>query len=296
MAFEPLKPATHQPPLKVADDTWLIQQMQEAAIGPLWVYLHSLVIKGPEPIIVDTGTPANREQWMKDVFSLVDPGDVRWIFLSHDDVDHAGNLAQVMEACPNATLITTWFFTERHTCDFNFPLERCRWINDGESWKAGDRTLTALVPPLFDSPTTRGLYDDRTGVYWAVDSWATPLPGPMDDISQLDPQAWQGGVEMFNRMNSPWFKLLDIEKYERHVDRVQSLDIEVMAACHTPVIKRAQVDNAFNMIRAIPHGDPPPQPVQADLDELMHCIATGTQYVWEPPAPAGNGAQPVATG
>jgi len=79
MAFETPEARDSHAPLKIADDTWLIQQMQEAAIGPLWVYLHSLVIKGREPIIVDTGTPANREQWLKDVFSIVDPGDVRWI-------------------------------------------------------------------------------------------------------------------------------------------------------------------------------------------------------------------------
>ena len=285
MPFEPLKPAVHRPPLKVADDTWLIQQMQEACIGPLWVYLHSLVIKGPEPIIVDTGTPANREQWFKDVFSLVDPGDVRWIFLSHDDVDHAGNLAPLMAACPNATLISTWFFTERHTCDFNFPLERCRWVNDGQSWRAGDRTLTAITPPLFDSPVTRGLYDDRTGVYWAVDTFATPLPGPMDDISELPAEQWQQGVAMFNCLNSPWFKLLDQDKFERHVDRVQTLDIEVMAACHTPMIRKPQIGAAFEMIRKIPTLEPPPQPQQTDLEALVHAIATGQQYVWEPPAP-----------
>ncbi|MEX1253510.1 MAG: MBL fold metallo-hydrolase, partial [Dehalococcoidia bacterium] len=172
MPYEPLAPEIHRPPLKVGDDTWLIQQIQVAAIGPLFVYLNSLVIKGPESIIVDTGTPANREQWMKDVFSIVDPGDVRWVFLSHDDIDHAGNLAEVMEACPNATLIATWFFTERHACAMNLPFERMRWVNDGDSWRAGDRTLTAITPPLFDSPITRGLYDDRTGVYWAVDSFA----------------------------------------------------------------------------------------------------------------------------
>ncbi len=287
MAFEPIKPETHHPPLKIADDTWLIQQIQEAIIGPLWVYLNSLVIKGPESIIVDTGTPANREQWFKDVFSIVDPGDVRWIFLSHDDVDHAGNLAEVMEACPNATLISTWFLIERHTSAFDFPLERCRWVNDGDSWRAGDRTLSAITPPLFDSPITRGLYDDRTGVYWGVDSWATPLPGPMDDISQLDATAWKDGVEMFNRLNSPWFKLLDQDKFERHVDTVQRLDIEVLAACHSPVIRRPQIDQAFSLIRDIPKGEPPPQPTQVDLEALMHAIATGSEYMWEPPAPNG---------
>jgi flavorubredoxin len=285
MAFDPIAPKVHHPPLKVADDTWLIQQMQEAVIGPLWVYLNSLVIKGPEPIIVDTGTPANREQWMKDVFSIVDPGDVRWIFLSHDDVDHAGNLAEILEACPNAKLISTWFMIERHTSVFDFPLDRCRWVNDGESWSAGDRTMTALTPPLFDSPVTRGLYDSRTGVYWAVDSFATPLPAPMDDIAQCDPAAWKDGLEFFNRLNSPWFKMLDQHKYEQHVDRVQRLEIDTIAACHSPVIKRPQLTAAFDMIRKIPQGEAPPQPGQPDLDALMHAIARGEQYVWQPPAP-----------
>ncbi len=285
MAFEPLRPDVHHPPLKVADDTWLIQQVQEAAIGPLYVYLNSLVIKGAEPVIVDTGTPANREQWMKDVFSLVDPGDVRWIFLSHDDVDHSGNLPQIMEACPNATLVVTWFLTERHACDFRFPVERTRWVNDGDSWHAGDRTLTAITPPLFDSPVTRGLYDGRTGVYWAVDTFATPLPHAMNDISEMDPAGWKGGLEMFNCMNSPWFKLLDPDKFERHVDRVQNLEIELIAACHTPVIRRPEMGQAFDTIRRLTALEPPPEPKQVDLEALMHALANGHRYIWEPPAP-----------
>ena len=282
MAFEPIAPTVHYPPLEIADDTWLIQQMQRAAIGPLWVYLHSLVITGTEPIIVDAGTPANRRQWLQDVFSLVDPGDVRWIFLSHDDIDHIGNLPPLLEACPNATLVTTWFLTERHTCAFNFPMGRCRWVNDGESWEAGDRTLTAILPPLFASPVTRGLYDHRTGVYWAVDAFATPLPGPMNDISALDPVAWQGGLMMFNCWNSPWYKLLDPAKFEQHVDRVQSLDLEVIASCHSPVIRRSQIDQAFSMIRQVPQAAVPDQPCQTDLEALKFALALGQEYAWQP--------------
>src|SRR5581483_1235038 len=165
------------------------------------------------------------------------------------------------------------------------PLERCRWINDGQSWKAGDRTLTAITPPLFDSPVTRGLYDDRTGVYWAVDTFATPLPAPMNDIAEADPMMWRGGMEMFNCWNSPWFELLDKEKYEQHVDRVQNLNIDAIAACHTPVIRGSNIDSAFQMIRAIPSATPPDQPGQVDLDALMHAIATGQEYAWEPGPP-----------
>jgi len=51
-----------------------------------------MVITGREPVIVDTGTSSNGTQWLDDVFGIVDPADVRWIVLSHDDADHAGNL------------------------------------------------------------------------------------------------------------------------------------------------------------------------------------------------------------
>ena len=55
----------------------------------------------------------------------------------------------VVAACPNATLVLTWFLLERHTCEFGFPQDRCRWVNEGESWRAGDCTMTAILPPLY---------------------------------------------------------------------------------------------------------------------------------------------------
>ena len=47
-----------------------------------------MVIRAAEPVVVDTGMMENREQYLEDVFSLVEPEDIRWVFISHDDVDH----------------------------------------------------------------------------------------------------------------------------------------------------------------------------------------------------------------
>ena len=129
LAFPPLRPTIAVPPTKIADDTWVIHQVQQACGQPLDVYINSMVILGAEPVIVDTGTPANRTQWLEDVFALVEPEDVRWIFLSHDDVDHTGNLDEALAACPNATLVCNWAMVERHTNCFDFPLDRCRWVD-----------------------------------------------------------------------------------------------------------------------------------------------------------------------
>jgi flavorubredoxin len=277
MTFAPLAPTTYVPPTRIAADTWVIHSVQPACGQPLFVYLNSMVILGAEPMIVDTGTIANREQWLKDVFSLVEPEDVRWIFLSHDDVDHTGNLDETLSACPNAQLVCNWAMVERHTNCFEFPLPRCRWIVDGEDLDIGDRTLRALRPPVYDSPTTRGLFDPTTGVYWAVDSFATPLPDPQLGIADLDPEFWEHGLMLFAMGGvSPWLSLVDEAKYGAYVDRVQHLDITTVACCHSPVIEGPFIDRAFARIRELPSLDPPVLPDQSVLDEIVAATAVPT--------------------
>jgi flavorubredoxin len=270
MPFAPLAPSIYVPPTEVAADTFVIHQVQPALGQPLFVYLNSMVIRGKEPVIVDTGTPANRKQWLEDAFSLVEPRDVRWVFISHDDVDHTGNLDEVMTACPNATLVCNWAMVERHTNCFAFPLERCRWVMDGESFDVGDRTLRALRPPVYDSPTTRGLYDPKTKLYWAVDTFATPLPDPQMGIADLDPGFWRELMWVFAvGAVSPWLTMLDHDKYGRYVDQTQTLDITTIAACHTPVIEGPYIEQAFARIRELPTIDAPMLPGHSILEQII---------------------------
>ena len=282
MTFAPLAPTTYVPPTRIAAETWLVHSVQPALGEPLFVYLNSLVILGAEPMIVDTGTIANRDQWLTDVFSLVEPEDVRWIFLSHDDVDHTGNLDETLSACPNAQLVCNWAMIERHTNCFNFPLDRCRWVMDGDVLDIGDRTLRALRPPVFDSPTTRGLFDPTTGVYWAVDTFATPVPDPQLGVADLDADFWDYGLALFALGGvSPWLSMVDEAKYGRSVDGVQSLDITTVACCHSPVIEGRFIDRAFARIRELPSLPPIPLPDQSVLDQI---VAASMQPQTEPSA------------
>ncbi len=262
------------PPTKVAADTYVIHSVQEALGAPLSVYINSAVILGKEPVIVDTGAAITRDGWMEHTFELVDPADVRWIFLSHDDVDHTGNLEQAMEACPNARLVCSWAMVERHTNCFAFPLARCQWVMDGGTLDVGDRTLVALRPPVYDSPTTRGLFDPTTGVYWSADTFATPLPDHEMGIADLETEFWQHGLTLFALgAVSPWLSLVDPKKYGTYVDRVQSLDIKTVAGCHTPVIEGPFIEQAFGRIRQLPSIDCPPMPDQSVLDEIVAATA-----------------------
>jgi flavorubredoxin len=266
-------PIRFLPTQTVAPETFLIRQLAGEGMGPVAAMLNSLVIRGTEPVIVDTGASVTSGQWLEEAFSLVDPADVRWVFLSHDDTDHTGSLFEVLDRCPRATLVTNWFTVERMAADRLLPLERLRLVNPGESFPAGDRTLTAVVPPVYDSPTTRGLHDSATGVYWAADAFATYVPGQVDDVADLPPGFFREGFLQAQRMVSPWHNLVDPAKYEAHLDTVRSLDASVAVGAHGVPLTGGDIGSAFNLLSELPHLPGPQLLGQGDLDALLGVIS-----------------------
>jgi flavorubredoxin len=255
-------------PYQIAEETFVIPWALEAP--PVGHFpMNSMIIRGAEPVLVDTGAPAVRAQWLEAAWSVVDPLDVKWVFLTHDDRDHAGNLLPVLAACPNATLLTTWFSIGRMAEEWETPISRCRFVNEGDTIDVGDRTLVAKRPPLYDNPTTRALFDPKTHVAWSVDTFATNLPAPMPDIGELTDDEFRDGQFFGGRLLSPWYTLLDVGKFRAVVDDFQRLGAEVVAGCHSPVLHGRRVAEAFDLLRQLPDVPPWPEFTQADLDSWM---------------------------
>jgi flavorubredoxin len=269
--FAPVAPTRRVGPQQIGPDTWQISQVQDACGAPLCAYINSMVIAGEQPVIVDTGSVANRRQWLDDAFGIVDPADVRWVFLSHDDADHTGNLGEVMALCPGATLVCSWAMVERFSNAFEFPLERCRWVDDGDNFQAGDRLLTAIRPPVYDSPTTRGLFDSKTRIYWAADAFATPCPSePVPTVADLDPDFWRGGMATFaHHALAPWLNAVDQERYSAQIDRIETLGITTIVSAHSPLIASNSVSQALALMRQLPTTAPHPCPNQAVLEAML---------------------------
>ncbi len=256
-------------PHLIAPETFLIPNLAAAGDG-MYLPVNSMLIRGREPVIVDTGAPIHRELWLEKVFSLVEPEDVRWIFLSHDDPDHTGGLLDVLAMCPNATFVTNMFSVERlHLEKPPLPLERMRWIEPGGTLDVGDRVLQLFRPPVFDGPTTRGLYDPTTAAMWIVDTFACLTPGVVEDINELDAEFVAEMLPAMNSAVSPWHAWLDRTAYQRHVDDVESLGVLVAASAHGPVVSGPAVHTAFESVRQLAGRPIIPTPGQELLDQLI---------------------------
>lgn len=268
----PTTTKTRFEPTQIAPDTFLVHDHQGEGTAPVSVGLNSMVIRAAEPVVVDTGMGDSREQYLADVFSLVEPEDIRWVFISHDDVDHTGNVNELLSLAPNATLVIDWFMQERMGPTLAVPPQRWRWLQDGDTLDVGDRTLHLVRPPVFDAGTTRGLFDPVTRVYWASDAFASPMAVPARHVSELDAGPWLDGVHMFAQYLAPWLTLVDDRRFQRTVDRIEALSPRVIAGCHSPVIDGPHVHDVIAATRTAPTATVAPQPDQSVLDAIQAAL------------------------
>jgi flavorubredoxin len=256
-------------PYEVVPNTFVIQSYEQAPGAPVGVHMNSMVTRGPEPVIFDTGLQLERQDWLDAVGSVVDFADVRWIFISHDDPDHVGNLQAALELAPNATVVSTWFQSQRLSHEAPLDPTRMRWVQGGERVQLADRELVVLRPPLYDNPTTRVAFDTKSKVLWAADLFATPLTAPTTEAADVPADALFEGFMQFQQWNSPWIELVDADRYAAKVAELAALDIQAIASTHGPAFTGAMVEQGMGMLRDVLVHDAGPEPGQPVLDEIV---------------------------
>jgi flavorubredoxin len=70
------------------------------------IAINSLLLKGKEPVLVDTGIAPLGDAFMAQLEQEIDPKEIAWIWISHADVDHIGALQKVMDRAPKARVVT----------------------------------------------------------------------------------------------------------------------------------------------------------------------------------------------
>ena len=174
-------------PYAVADETFLIPTFASPARGTAFG-AHSLVIRGAEPVIVDTGCSLVGRQWLEQAFSVVDPPTSAGSSSPTTTTITSATSMRCSTTCPNATLVASFPIFgpphgRRRTAARTDALGRPR----GRESRRGDRRLTIVRPPTFDSPATPRAHDSTTNLLWAVDAFGALIPGAMFEAGDMPP-------------------------------------------------------------------------------------------------------------
>ncbi|MFC0861219.1 MBL fold metallo-hydrolase [Sphaerimonospora cavernae] len=224
-------PSNLRTPYQAAPDVFALPSSLPIA-GAGLLPVNAYLIRGPEPILVDTGMAIDRGYFEQALWSLVDPTELRWILLTHDDRDHAGNLKEILMAAPRAKLITNGLAIARLGEEWDVPANRVIQVNPGRTLDLGGRSVSLLRPPAYDSPSTLALYDLTTQSLFSSDSFGAVLPGPAENAQDIPEAVYLAGMALFTRANAPWTALADPAKFDAVLDNLVRLGPRRILSSH----------------------------------------------------------------
>lgn len=234
--------------------------------------VNAFVLRAAEPVVVDTGLSLADRNFLETLGSVVDPSDVRWIWLTHPDRDHTGGIFDLLDAAPHARVVTTFLGAGIMSTERPLPLDRVYFLNPGESLEVGDRTLRAFRPPLFDNPATVGFYDDRSRTCFASDCFGAPMPteelAASSTVGDVPADDLRTGQLLWATIDSPWVHNVDPGRYLQTVQPLGEMDPALILSSHLPPAV-GKTSEFLDMLVAAPHADPFIGPDQRALEQLL---------------------------
>jgi flavorubredoxin len=230
--------------------------------------INAFVLKAKEPVLIDTGLVNESDAFMKALESVMNPKDLRWIWLTHDDLDHTGSLQRVLEAAPKARLVCNPVAPIRLSTAWRVPLSRVNFINPGDSLSVGDRKLTAVRPPVFDNPMSTGFYDDKTKAYFSVDAFGAIMPGGAQSAWDYAEDQLAQGMMGWATADNPWVHLVDHKKFGQSLESIRKMDPSMVFSSHLPPAK-GKLDRLLKVLSEAPAATPFAGPPQAALEGFI---------------------------
>jgi len=243
--------------------------------GMGFLAVNAFVIKDKEPVLVDTGMGIDSAEFMKALESIIDPRDLRWVWLTHDDADHTGNLRKVLEAAPNARLVANSLAVLRSSTAWPLPMNRVYWLNPGDTIRAGDRELTAVRPPIFDNPTTIAIYDKTSEAFFSADFFGAIIPSPAKDVGDLAETDLAQGMISWASADSPWVHMVETSRFSKALDKIRQIAPKMIFSAHLPPA-RGRTERFLELLESLPASAPFITPGQTALEQILAQMKSGT--------------------
>ena len=217
--------------------------------------INAFVLMSERPGLVDCGLGVDADAFVDALGAVVDPADLEWIWLTHDDADHTGSLRRILDLAPRARLVTHGFSALRQNAEWAVPLDRVMAVAPGDRLDAGDRMLRAVRPPTYDNPMSTGIFDESTATFFAVDSFGAILPTSPSDLDALADDVLVGGMTAWATFDSPWLHLADRDRLARYLDGYRDLGAERVLSSHLPPAI-GRIDRLLDFVASIPDAEP----------------------------------------
>ena len=202
------------------------------------------------PLLFDAGSHIHRNQIMNDLKELLGETVPGYVFLTHTELPHTGNLSAIAKTWPEIKFVVSSAILPHVEMPWWVTEDQVQYGHAGTNGTYGGRHISFSDAILKDQPGTHWMYDDQTATLFTADAFGYLFPKSGD--LKFDDEL-EGGipVEWSKRYHESAFRFLPMvsaEKVNADFEKVfAKRKVNVIAPTHGNAI-RGNVDQHLERV------------------------------------------------
>jgi NADH oxidase (H2O-forming) len=222
--------------LKITDDVhWIgvldydivtFDVVMETVYGTTY---NSYFINADKKAVVETSKLKFWDTYIEKIRQLTDPSDIEYIILNHTEPDHSGNLANLLEVAPHATVVGSRlaisYLNDFLGHEFNHII-----VKDNDTLDLGNKTLRFVSAPNLHWPDSMYTYLEEDKLLFTCDSFG---------CHYCHHKMYDDQVGDFSDAFKYYFDVI-LKPFSRFmikaIDKIRPLDINAVLTGHGPLL------------------------------------------------------------
>ncbi len=195
---------------------------------------NSYLIKGSEKTaLIDTVDPT-KEHVLVDNIKELGINNIDYIVSNHAEPDHSGTIPKMLELFPEARVITNPKCKGLLIEFLLIPESKFMTVDDGENLSLGDKTLEFIYAPWVHWPETMLTYFKEKNILFPCDLFGSHL-ATSELYASDEAKVYESAKRYYAEIMMPFRNSI-----KRHLERIDKLDIEIIAPSHGPIHDRPE--------------------------------------------------------
>lgn len=230
----------------VRDDLYQVGESVEGHDGLHEAVRVYVLLNDGCPLLFDAGSHIHRGEIMHDLKELMGDTSPGYVFLTHTELPHTGNLSAILEEWPETKLVVSSGILPHVELPWWVKEEQIQYGYAGTSETYGGRKISFSDAILKDQPGTHWMFDEQTETLFTADAFGYLYPSHAD---------LKFGDELDNGIPSEWFKnyhesafrflpMVSGEKVNKDIDKVfAKRNVSILAPTHGNAIRQNIADH-----------------------------------------------------
>lgn len=194
-----------------------------------------LLLGEEKNVLIDSVNPGFEEELEAKVRTIIDPEEIDYIVMNHAEPDHASAIPKILSLTDGGTVLATEKGKELAQELHHIDEGSIRVVEDGETIDLGGKILRFISAPWLHWPETMLTFYEEEGILFPCDFFGCHLATSKFFDEEVGEELIKYAKSYYGEIMMPFSKMVG-----QALDRVNDLDIEMIAPSHGPIYKNPE--------------------------------------------------------